>query len=87
MDQEAQISKIKIYIDIHQGRVIFFTTSNIKVDSVNKGRIAELVCRANWGLLNGNFEYNYDEGDLRYKVYIGVKNGELSKDEVVYLRK
>ncbi len=35
-----------------------------------RAKVAEFVTRANWGLIEGNFELNMDTGALRYKVGI-----------------
>ena len=33
-------------------------------------RMAEFVCRANFGLKNGRFEFDFNDGELRYKCYV-----------------
>lgn len=32
--------------------------------------MAEFVCRANYGLRDGNFEMDFNDGELRYKCYV-----------------
>ena len=39
-------------------------------DAELMARMAEFVCRANFGLKNGNFEFDFTDGELRYKCYI-----------------
>lgn len=40
--------------------------------------MAEFVIRANHGLIVGNFEMDYDEGEVRFKTSIDVRDGELT---------
>ena len=37
--------------------------------------IAEFVCRANYGIRNGNFELDMRDGELRYKVHVDCSGG------------
>lgn len=40
--------------------------------------MAEYICRVNYGLENGNFELNFDKGNIRYKSYIFIAEGQIS---------
>jgi len=40
--------------------------------------VAEFLSRANRGMRIGNFELDYDDGEVRYKTSIDVEGGELS---------
>ena len=45
--------------------------------------IAEYITRANFGVKNGNFEMDYKDGEIRYKVYTSYKGlNEFSEDIV-----
>lgn len=46
------------------------------------GRLAEFVCRANYGLHNGNFELDFRDGELRYKSYVDCE-GALPGKKVI----
>lgn len=39
-------------------------------DAELMARMAEFVCRANFGLKNGYFEFDFTDGELRYKCYV-----------------
>ena len=41
-------------------------------------RISELICRINYGLIMGNFEMDWDDGELRYKTSMDIEGIELS---------
>lgn len=40
-------------------------------------RISELICRINYGLIMGNFEMDWDDGELRYKTSMDIEGIEL----------
>src|SRR5262245_4344882 len=40
--------------------------------------VAEFVCRANRGMRIGNFELDFDDGEVRYKTSIDIEGGELT---------
>lgn len=44
--------------------------------------VAEAVMRANYGLRYGNFEMDYDDGELRFRVSADVEGGLLSAQMV-----
>lgn len=39
-------------------------------DSTILAAMAEFICRANYGLRNGNFEMDFRDGELRYKCFV-----------------
>ncbi len=40
--------------------------------------MAEFLCRANSGLMLGNFELDYETGEVSYKTSVDVEGGELT---------
>lgn len=45
--------------------------------------VLELICRMNYNLRNGNFELDPDDGDLRYKVYVGCSEDFLPTKDML----
>ncbi|HZT80848.1 MAG TPA: YbjN domain-containing protein [Gemmataceae bacterium] len=41
-------------------------------------KVAEFVTRANYGLIIGNFELDFRDGQVRYKTSIDIEGGELT---------
>lgn len=41
-----------------------------KNDEKTLAEMAEFICRANYGLKNGNFELDMRDGEIRYKIYV-----------------
>ena len=48
--------------------------------------MAEFLCRANYGLANGNFELDFRDGEIRYKCFVNcdetVPGKETIKDSI-----
>ena len=45
-------------------------------------QMAEFICRANYGLRDGNFEMDFNDGELRYKCYMNC-NGAIPTKNMV----
>ena len=43
-------------------------------------KMAEFVCRANYGLKNGYFEFDFSDGELRYKCYVPCEDRVPSQE-------
>jgi hypothetical protein len=55
----------------------FYSTSPLKTPKKKLLQIAELLTRANYGLTLGNFEMDFEDGEVRYKTSILVGDREL----------
>ena len=51
-------------------------------DAELMARMAEFVCRANFGLKNGNFEFDFTDGEIRYKCYVPC-DGRVPSQELI----
>ena len=56
----------------------FYSILPSNVPEEKRPDVAEFVCRANYGLVIGNFEMDFDDGEVRYKTSIDVEGGELT---------
>ena len=61
--------KADTIIDIHTDseKVLIYTTCPTIVPMNQRPRVAEFITRANQGLFIGNFELDFEDGELRYK--------------------
>lgn len=62
----------------------FYSVVPIPVPPARRGALAEFLTRANYGLSLGNFEMDFDDGEVRAKVVLAV--GEHPPDEVLVER-
>jgi hypothetical protein len=63
---ETGTYRVIAQIDAGDGLFQVFGQSNVRVPAGSRPAIAEAVARANYGLKVGKFEFDTDEGDLRF---------------------
>lgn len=69
----SKIHKIKYLIDVKEDEMIVYGICPIVADRDDEkmmAQMAEFICRANYGLNNGCFEFNFRDGKIRYKSFI-----------------
>jgi hypothetical protein len=59
-----------VYIQDEQDRVLFYSVLGEKIPEDKLMSIAEMICRVNYNLPVGNFELDFEEGELRCKTYM-----------------
>lgn len=70
----------------HQ-QFVFYSMCPIRVPEDIRLAVAEFLTRANCGLIIGNFELDWGDGEIRYKTSIGVEGDRLSPalmEQLVY---
>lgn len=74
---DGNINTIHYFIYIHEKGYTVYAVSPINADK-NDNRImatmADFICRANYGLRNGNFELDMQDGEIRYKCFVDCQN-------------
>ena len=63
-------------------RFIFFSAMDTRVPEDKRPAVADYLTRANYGLILGNFEMDFRDGEIRYKTSIDVEGGELTTQMV-----
>lgn len=61
-----------------QEQFLFYSICPVNAPEDKRLAIAEFLTRANYGLLIGNFEFDFEDGEIRYKTSIDVKGDRLS---------
>ena len=56
----------------------FYSYFPVNVPPAKQAAVAELITRANYGMRVGNFELDYEDGEVRFKTSIDVENVELT---------
>ncbi|OJX40393.1 MAG: hypothetical protein BGO78_11045 [Chloroflexi bacterium 44-23] len=67
--------------EINENQKIFYFYSYfpVNVPPEKRSQIAELITRINYGMRVGNFELDYEDGEVRFKTSIDVENVDLSQ--------
>jgi hypothetical protein len=61
-----------------QYRFIFYSVCAANTPEPRRPAMAEFLTRANYGLIIGNFELDYNDGEVRFKTSIDVEGDELT---------
>ncbi|MGJ3238638.1 MAG: YbjN domain-containing protein [Anaerolineae bacterium] len=65
----------------------FYSVLAVNVPLNKRHKVAEFITRVNYGMVIGNFEMDYEDGEVRYKTSIDVEGAELGASmirQVVY---
>jgi hypothetical protein len=57
---------------------VFYSLCPIKAPKSKLLKMAEFLTRANYGLIIGNFEMDFEDGEIRFKTSIDVENTDLN---------
>ena len=61
-----------------QQQVIFYSVCPVTAPVERRAALAEFITRANYGLIIGNFELDFEDGEIRYKTSLDVEGLTLS---------
>ncbi len=65
----------QIRVDLEQ--FLFYVVAPIKAPEEVRQAVAEFITRANYGLRIGNFEMDFDDGEVRYKSSLDFEGATL----------
>ena len=66
-------------------RFIFFSVCPTNVPSKKRREMAELIARINYNLFLGNFELDFEDGEIRFKTSIIYESVELTPTIIEHL--
>jgi hypothetical protein len=70
--------------DEHQ-QFVFYSVFPVKVPADKRAAVVEFITRVNYGMIVGNFELDYSDGEVRYKTSIDVENEILTEGLVHHM--
>lgn len=73
---KGKLKKLHYIVDIKEDEYLVYTISPLGADEEDAKmmvNMAEFICRANYGLKMGNFELDFDDGEVRFKVHVLCK--------------
>jgi hypothetical protein len=56
-----------------QHQFVFYSVCPVNAPPNRRAAAAEFITRANYGMIIGNFEMDYDDGEIRYKTSLDVE--------------
>ena len=63
---------------VEQSQFVFYSICPIKVPKPKRRMLGEFIARANYGMIIGNFELDFVDGEIRYKTSIDVEGSALT---------
>lgn len=60
-----------------QEQFVFYSVCPLNAPEDKRQAIAEFITRANYGMIIGNFEMDFDDGEIRYKTSVDVEGATL----------
>lgn len=82
---KGKIKKINYLIVVKKDEYVVYAISPLGADEDDKGMMAsmaEFVCRANYGLVNGNFELDMRDGEIRFKCFVDCEGATPTSEMV-----
>lgn len=70
---KGRIKKVNYIVDVKEDEYVVYAISPLGADEDDEKMMAamsEFICRANYGLKNGNFELDMRDGEIRYKSFV-----------------
>lgn len=82
INMNGVLGYLRIRISVREGSYTVYAILNSTPESEFYGKVAEYLHRANYGLYNGNFEFDYRDGEVRYKTFVNFDEIQLSMDVI-----
>ena len=80
---KSKIKSGRIFVDIRKDCYAVYLCAPISGDKDNLGELLKYVAMANYGLLNGNFEVDVRDGEIRYKTFVNCDGLESLSPAVI----
>lgn len=68
-----------------QRQIAFYSICPLRVPESKRQLVCEFLTRANYGLIVGNFEQDWDDGEVRYKTSLDVEDSELTPSLLAHI--
>lgn len=80
---KSRINSGRIFVDIKDDCYVVYLCALINGDKNNLIELTKYLTMANYGLLNGNFELDIRDGEIRYKTYVNCDGLESLPGAVI----
>lgn len=81
----SKLKNLRYFVPVREDAYTVYAISPIDADAEDKdvmNEMASFICRANYGLRNGNFELDMTDGEIRYKTFVDC-DGSMPSEEIV----
>jgi hypothetical protein len=63
-------------------RFVFYSSLEMRVPANKRAVVAEYLTRANYGMIIGNFEMDFADGEVRFRTSVDIEGGELTREMI-----
>lgn len=82
VNMNGVLGSLRLFTLVSKDSYVVYAILNSTPEKEHYSEVAEYLHRANYGLRNGNFEFDYRDGEIRYKTFVNFDGIQLSMDIV-----
>lgn len=71
--------KCCLQIREEEQQILYYSICPRRVEPKDRANMAEFITRANYGMVIGNFEMDYSDGEVRFKTSVDVEDANLTR--------
>ena len=75
---EAKFGQVRVFFLAHKDRLVLRMILPISAGEEERAKVAEFLLRANYGLNVGCFDFDFDDGEISYRVSIFCGEDEFA---------
>ena len=83
MPLEGKLKQVNAYFACRDGSYTVNAYIELNAAAECRRRVAEYITRANYGLRYGNFEMDFDDGEIRYRLTLDCRDREYLSSELI----
>lgn len=72
-----------LFVDEEQESLLCNTHIDQKIPSSKRLEVCDFMNRVNYELVNGNFEMDMDNGEIRYRTFLDLADAQPSQDQIL----
>ena len=87
----CQLKSVRMIFDVKDNGIIIYVIAKLNASPEDYADFAEFITRANYGIAVGNFEFDYRDGEIRYKSNLishqglpSIEDMELAVDSALF---
>ena len=70
---KCKLKSVRMVISFNESGYTVYVIPNLKSEKESLNDVQEYITRANYGVRNGNFEMDLEDGEVRYKLYVNTR--------------
>lgn len=80
---KCKLQSAKLFITFNESGYTVIAVPTMNASEDTRANVLEYISRANYGLRNGNFEMDLNDGEIRYKTYTNCKGLDRVSNDII----